>query len=113
MKPSHISKITGIPLRTIQDWIFKIENDIDIFSHQTKNFTPKIDEQTTKCILKDLKDPTNQTSTRKLGAKYDVSHTAVRNLLIQKGFHSSSRLKRIEFLQLKKKKIEYYIAKIC
>lgn len=86
MKSSRISKVTGIPLRTVQDWILKIENDIDIFAHQPKNFTSKIDEQTTKSILKDLKDPSNQTSTRKLGAKYDVSHTAVRNLLIQKGF---------------------------
>ena len=46
MKPTRISKITGIPLRTVYDWIEKIEDDIDIMEHQPKNFGQGIDDQT-------------------------------------------------------------------
>jgi len=86
MKPTRISKVVGVPVRTIYDWIQKIENNIDIFQHQTKNFGQKIDDQTRMDIIEEVKQDPRQTSTRRLGSKYDLSQTAVHNLLISQGF---------------------------
>jgi len=86
MKPTRISKITGIPLRKVYDWIQKIKDDIDIMEHQPKNFGHGIDDQTKMEILEEVKEAPGQASTRRLGAKFNLSHTAVHNTLISQGF---------------------------
>jgi transposase len=86
MKVSKISKTIGVPLRTIQDWVKKLGEDIDIFLHESKNFSQKIDEETRISIRMEVEENSRQASTRKLAAKYDVSHTAVRDVLADDGF---------------------------
>ena len=86
MKPTRISKLIGIPLRTVYDWIQKLEDDIDILEHQSKNFSQKIDDQTRMDITNDAKEPPSRAITRKLGARYDLSHTAVRDVLLNERF---------------------------
>ena len=86
MKSTRISKLTGVPLRTVQDWIQKLENNIDIFQHESKNLAMKIDDQVRESIVDDTKVAPTTSSTRKIGARYNVSHTAVRNVLIEEGF---------------------------
>ena len=86
MKPTRMSKLIGVPLRTVQDWIFKIENDIDILEHHSKNICKKITEDTRMDIINEATQSPKRVSTRRLGAKHTVSHTMVRTMLIEEGF---------------------------
>jgi Txe/YoeB family toxin of Txe-Axe toxin-antitoxin module len=56
MKATRISKLIGIPLRTVYDWIQKVEDDIDILEHQPKNFSQRIDDETRMDITNDTKE---------------------------------------------------------
>jgi transposase len=85
MKATRISKLIGIPLRTVYDWIQKVEDDVDILEHHTNNFSQGIDDDTRMDIINDVIEAPRQASTRRLGARYDVSHTAVRDVLLNEG----------------------------
>ena len=86
MKVSRIHKITGIPVTTLYDWKRKLEKGIDFFEHESKNFSPRIDDVKRKAIVREAARSPKPVSSRKLAAKHDVSHTTVCNLLNEKGF---------------------------
>jgi transposase len=85
MKPQRINKITGIPLRTVQDWAQKVDNDIDIRQYQKNSISQKISNKTRDDILNEAKQNPWQASTRKLATKYALSHTTVHSLLVEGG----------------------------
>ncbi len=85
MKISRISKILGVAESTLYNWKDKVDSNVNILEHQTKNFHPKITKEKRKSIIKDAKTSPYSVSSRELGARHDVSHTTVCNLLNEMG----------------------------
>lgn len=86
MKSTRISKVLNVPLRTVQDWIQKIDNNVDILNPQRNNISKQVNEEVKMNIETEMNTTSRVISTRTLGAKYNLSHTAVRNVLTEKGF---------------------------
>ena len=81
-KAATIHKYSNIPLSTIQAWIHKIENDIDIFQRQEGSGAKPIISSLIKeqIIEQTMKNP-HQASTRKLAAQFSVGRTTVNETL--------------------------------
>lgn len=85
MKVSRIAKLLKLSESTAYDWKNKFDKGIDIFQHQSKNSSAKIDSRTRYEICREAVRSPKPASSRKLGAKYGVSHTTVCGLLRDKG----------------------------
>jgi len=86
-KPTSIAKYTGISIRTIYDWIKKIENDINIFKNaegqgRKDSIAPAVKDN---IVRKTRRNPTSS-STRSLGGQYGVSRTQAGTILKEKSF---------------------------
>lgn len=81
----------------IQDWIQKIENDVDIFQHQGGNgLKPSITQPQRNLILKTVKEDPLRSSTRRLVAQSELSKTSIHTILKEEKV--SSQGKEIEKL---------------
>jgi len=97
MKSTRISKVLNVPLRTIQVWIKKIENNVERLNPQSNNFSKQVDEETKMNIETEMKTSSRMISTRSLGAKYTLSHIVVLNVLVEKGFKYKMPEKKLYF----------------
>lgn len=84
---TRISKLIGQPLRTIYDWIEKINNDEDIFvTAPGRGRKRDISEVQTKKIVNAARKNPQRSSTRSLGARFAVSNAKVHAILKDHGF---------------------------
>lgn len=84
---TRISKLIGEPLRTIYDWIQRINNDEDIFvTAPGRGRKRAISEEKTKRIVDAARRNPQRSSTRSLGARFSVSNAKVHVILKNHGF---------------------------
>jgi len=84
---SRIAYTLNIPQRTIQDWISKIQQGIDITKIRPgRGCKETIPEDTKTNIKRAVQRKPQTSSTRKVGVKYEVSPSSVGRTLKEKGF---------------------------
>ena len=91
MKATRISEVIGVSLRTIQDWIHKTDNGIDVRKIQPgrarkASKSPSLQ----KNVLRKVHRAPLKSSTRKLAIQYDSSKSWIREVLKNKGLKYSS-----------------------
>jgi len=83
MKPTRIHKITQVPLSTVQDWIKKLDQGIDIREHRGQGREPSIDIPMKKKVVRAVRKDPNAASTRKLSSQFEISKTSIHNILVE------------------------------
>ena len=87
-KPSRLSKLTGVPISTICDWINKIENDFDIFEvHDEGGRKSVISRPKKEDCPKGKEKPY---STRKIVSAERISQSSANRILIGAGLQYRS-----------------------
>lgn len=87
-KASSIQHYTGIKIRTIYDWIQKIEEDIDILAHQPgQGRKPQIAFNVKRNIRETARRQPQRSSSRRLGGQYGVGKDSALKALKEKNFN--------------------------
>ena len=91
MKSTRMSDILQTPLRTIQDWMQKVDEGKDIRAvSQGRGREPKITKEEEHKILRNVREHPERSSTRKLGAKLEISKSTIHDIYVQKGLKYQS-----------------------
>jgi len=86
-KASVIAKYTSINLRTIYDWIKKIENNVNIMEHaEGQGRKATIALAVKNNVVRKTRRSPNSSSTRSLGLQYGMSKTTAGTALKEKNF---------------------------
>jgi len=110
---TRISHHLDKPIRTIRDWMKKIDEGIDIFQVGFgRGRKPSIPSSKKTNIIRTTRSKPLKSSTRKLSNSYGVSVGSAFNILTEKGYTYSSVGKKRLWMKLKKMK-EFYTVKIC
>jgi len=85
IKATRIAKILNMSLRTVQDWISKTKKNQDIRKIQ-KGRGPKstLTKDVQRKVYRQVREAPAKSSTRSLGAKFEVSSTHVHSFLKKK-----------------------------
>ena len=80
--PTRISKLLGIPLSTIHSWIKSLQNDEDIFSVEPGRGRKRaISSEVRNIVARTAKRTPQRSSSQSLGARYEMSHTKVQEII--------------------------------
>jgi transposase len=86
-KPTVIQKYTGISLRTIQRWIQKTEENVNILERQAgQGRKPIIPDNVKENIVRTARRKPNKSSTRKLAHQYNIGKSSVNRVLSEKDY---------------------------
>jgi transposase len=86
MKSTRISRLIDRSERTIRDWISKTRQGVDIrVVEEGRGSKKKVTGVKQKKVLRQIRENPQSATTRRLGAKNDISKSAIHRLLVQKG----------------------------
>ena len=108
---NSIVRYTGIPERTVRDWVTKTENGQDILTTKSgRGRKQTIEEEKEEDIANQVREDPYKASLRRLGPTCDVSYGTIGAILHNKGFEykkvkvgskllEKHKIKRVEFCQ--------------